>query len=521
MNYDLKNKLKTKSRSAFSRIVFSKTIIIILLLIIQILFVLVAAFWLSKYATILYGINILLSIVLLVYIVNNKSNPAFKLAWVLPIAAFPVVGLFLYFFIMFNIGGKAFERRTYEIRKQTDEFSHTESNVKKAIHSSDVLGVSDYLDTISNNPSYKNSDVKYFKSGEDMFSDLIEELKKAEHFVFLEYFIIKEGKMWDSILEILVDKAQAGIEVRVMFDGTSVLTLLPGDYAEKLKSVGLQAKIFSPFIPLFSTHQNNRDHRKIFDIDGRVVYNGGVNLADEYINEVHPYGYYKDTAVKVSGDAVKGFTKMFLEMWNIDETIDEDYKKYIKDPFYPIMPNDSIVIPYGDEPTIEHNIAENVYMDILYKAKKYVYIMTPYFIVDNEMLRAITFAAERGIIVKLLFPKISDSWAVNAIMKTYYPLLIEAGVEIYEFTPGFVHSKLFVSDDIKAVVGSINLDFRSLYHHFECATYMYNCRAIKDIKQDFINTVSSSERMTINKYKKLPIFQRIIGKVLKGFGILM
>ena len=299
----------------------------------------------------------------------------------------------------------------------------------------------------------------------------------------MEYFIVDEGLMWGKVLEILARKAKEGVDVRVMYDGSCEFALLPRDYPRRLKALGIKCKVFAPVSPFVSTHYNYRDHRKILVIDGHTAFNGGVNLADEYINEKKKFGHWKDVAVMMKGEAVKSFTLMFLQMWGITEKEDETVR-FLS---YPALPQEAkgFVIPYGDCPLDNDKLGERVYMDILNRAVQYVHIMTPYLILDGEMETALKFAAEKGVEVALLLPGIPDKVIPYALAKTHYASLIASGVKIYEYTLGFVHAKAFVSDAREAVVGTINLDYRSLYHHFECAAYLYNTDCIAKIEEDF------------------------------------
>ncbi|MDD3140366.1 MAG: cardiolipin synthase [Lachnospiraceae bacterium] len=514
--------VKEKSKSALFGAVFSRTVVTAVLLIVQIVLIVVCFKWLSQYMTYILGGFSILNIILLIYIVNNKSNPAFKLAWVLPLCIFPVTGAIIYLFISFNFGGKKLKNRMIDLEMATEEYNHTEEALAEAIAGENGLSdISYYLDVIAGNPTYINSDVTYYSLGEHKFKDMLLELEKAERFIFFEYFIVDRGIMWDSILEVLERKASEGVEVRVMYDGMCSLILLPYSYPKTLRKMGIKAKMFAPIIPLLSTHQNGRDHRKILVIDGKVAFNGGINISDEYINEKEVFGHWKDTAVRIKGDAVQGYTKMFLQMWNVDEKISEDYDRYLSGIEQAPTKDKGVIIPYGDGPTNDYNIAVNVYLDILYKAKKYVHIMTPYLIIDHELFIALTYAAERGIDVKILLPHIPDKKIPFNIARTYYPQLIKSGVQIYEYTPGFIHAKAFVSDDERAVVGTINLDFRSLYHHFECGTYLYRHEAIRDIELDFVATIAESQKITMTDYNNIPLFTKLNGHVFRMFGSLM
>ncbi|MBO6015153.1 MAG: cardiolipin synthase [Lachnospiraceae bacterium] len=498
--------------------------IIILMLLMQILLL----FWLFARMGVYskFGLAVLqmLSVLIIIYIVNSKENPGFKLAWIIPIAAFPVFGTLLFLFVQTNPGNLQLRRKLQRRVQETMDYSHTTKDVLAAVREDggDIDDMCHYIEHINYFPTFANTEVTYFGLGEEKFKDLLCELENARHFIFLEYFIIARGYMWGNVLKILKKKAREGVEVRVMYDGTCTLVNLPYDYAGKLAEFGIKAKTFSPIKPLLSTHQNNRDHRKILVIDGRVAYTGGINLADEYINEIEMHGHWKDAAIKLTGDAVKSFTVMFLQMWNVSETGKENYARYLRNANSgPARKEAGFVIPYNDDPFNKEDIAQRVYLDILNKAKSYVHIMTPYLIPDNEMIVGLCFAAQRGIDVKLMLPHIPDKRPIFYIARTYYRQLMEAGVKIYEYTPGFVHSKVFVSDDCKAVVGSINIDFRSLYQHFECAAYLYKNPQIRDIETDFQKTLRQCRLITPEIYKTFPLITRGIGHVLRVFGPLL
>ena len=324
--------------------------------------------------------------------------------------------------------------------------------------------------------------------------------------------------MWGSILKILAEKAAAGVDVRVMYDGMCEAALLPHDYPKRMAKLGIACKPFTPITPFVSTQYNYRDHRKILVIDGKVAFNGGVNLADEYINRKEVYGHWKDTAVMLKGEAVRSFTLMFLQMWNLD----------VKEPkweeatlCFPKECAEGYVMPYGDCPLDGEKVGEKVYMDILYRARSYVHIMTPYLILDDELEAALVYAAQRGVDVKIILPGIPDKKVAYALAKTHYKALIRAGVKLYEYTPGFVHAKVFVSDDEKAVVGTINLDYRSLYHHFECATYLYRCKCISEIEADYQETLLKCREVTPETIRQEKLSYKVMGAVLKAIAPLM
>ena len=357
---------------------------------------------------------------------------------------------------------------------------------------------------------------------------MLEEIRAAKRFVFLEFFLIDEGLMWGRVLEALYERALSGVEVRVMYDGMCELELLSRDYPARLKTLHIRAKAFSPVHAFVSTHYNYRDHRKILVIDGHTAFTGGVNLADEYINEIHPFGRWKDTAVRVKGDAARSFTLMFLQQWNLTEKAQVpplgEYltpERLYDHAACKIPQEEGYVIPYGNNPLSDDKVAEHVYMDILNRADAYVHIMTPYLILDGEMETALKLAAMRGVDVKLILPGIPDKKIPYALAKSHYRSLLEAGVKLYEYTPGFVHAKVFVSDDKKAVVGTINLDYRSLYHHFECGVYLYETPCIADIEADFAKTLAECREATLATLRKEPFGRWLIGAVMKVFAPLL
>ena len=350
------------------------------------------------------------------------------------------------------------------------------------------------------------------------FAALLEELQKAEKFIFLEYFIIDEGYMWGSILKILADKAAQGVDVRVLYDGMLEISTLPWDYPRRLEKLGIRCKAFAPIQPFLSTHYNYRDHRKILVIDGKVAFTGGVNLADEYINRKERFGHWKDTAILLRGEAVQSFTLMFLQMWNLTEKEPRWDEALLPSP--PVEA-EGYVMPYCDCPLDDYKVGESVYMDILNRAKDYVHIMTPYLILDNEMETALKFAAQRGVDVKLILPGIPDKKIVYILTQANYEILLESGVQIYQYTPGFIHSKSFVCDDEVATVGTINMDYRSMYLHFECGVWMYGSSAVAQVKEDALTTFEQCEQINMDYCRKKKFAVRALRGALKFLAPLL
>ena len=513
--------MKSGRKKAFN-VIYGRVLMIIALLVIQITILGFAFMWLSEDIPYIYGGFTVLTAILVIYILNKNENPSFKLAWIVLFVVSPVFGALFYLFVKFQVESKLINYKLLKIIDETQQYLSQDKKVIAELEEVDmqVANLAKYMVNIGGYPIYKNTDIEYFSLGEEKFKEMKKQIKKAQKFIFMEYFIVEESYMWNSILELLEEKVKEGVEVRFMYDGMCSLSLLPYNYPDFIKEKGIKCKMFSPIKPVLSTAQNNRDHRKILVIDGKVAFNGGINLGDEYINRIEKYGHWKDTAIMLTGDAVKSFTLMFLQMWNINEKNHDDFEKYIS-----IEKEEQnficYVMPYGDSPLDNENVGENVYLDILATAKRYVHIMTPYLIIDNEMMIALTYAAKRGIDIKLILPSIPDKKSAFMLARTYYPELIRAGVKIYEYTPGFVHAKVFSSDDEKAVVGTINLDFRSLYLHFECATFFYKTNTVKYVENDFQNTLAACKLITIEDYNKLNIFYKIGGGLLKLIAPLM
>lgn len=523
------------------KILFSRLVITIMLVAAQAYFLFSTFYWLSSYMPVISILLTLLSAAMLIYLVNRDIDPAFKLTWAIPLCVFPLLGGLLYVYVEGDFITRAFKKIVNHRIEEGKPFLQQDREIRKNLNEKtcSMSAISRYVESVGGFPTYGNTRVTYFPSGEDKFADLLPELERAERFILMEYFIIYEGAVWGSILEVLKRKAAQGVEVKLMYDGTCGINGLPKGYEKTLRAAGIDVRVFLPAVPFFSTYQNSRDHRKILVIDGKIAYNGGLNLADEYANITHPYGHWKDTAVKVEGDAVRSFTMMFLQLWysigpeSGKNFIPGDYLKYLpeKAPEKQTelslreeerdIPEGGCVMPYGDGPNSGHSLAENVYLDMMNRANRYIHIMTPYFINDNATMRAFKYAAERGTEVILIVPHVPDKKAIYDVTRTNYPVLLRAGVKVYEYTPGFVHAKMVISDDNKAVVGTINFDFRSLYHHFECATYIYRNPVVAEIEADFSRTLEVCQEVTMEYYKAIPWYRRLTGKVLTFFAPLL
>ena len=473
--------------TGIGKILKSRLVLVGVAILLQILWWVLFMGRLTSYSVFLNALFRVVSLGILLYLIRKDENSSYKIAWIILVMGVPLFGGILYLLIGNKKPGKRLAVRMAAVKAEMGGAMAQNQWILKEIQAQDpsAAGNIRYIGEFGPYPVWKNTEVTYYPLGEEMFAAMLEDLRKAEHYIFLEYFIIQEGLMWDWILEILEQKVKEGVDVRLIYDDVGCVSLLPFHYAEQMEKKGIRCLAFNRFIPGVSLVMKNRDHRKIMVIDGHTAYNGGINLADEYINKKVRFGHWKDTGVRLHGDAVFNFTLMFLEIWNSFRVPDLDYDvfrphRWHKEPFE----GDGYVVPYADTPLDNEELGEDVYINILSQAKEYVYIATPYLLISDEMENALCLAAKRGVDVRILMPGIPDKPTVFFMAKSYYPPLLKAGVQIYEYTPGFVHAKSYVCDDRIATVGTINMDFRSLYLHFECGTFLYGCRAVLDVKRD-------------------------------------
>lgn len=506
------------------RFLFSRIAAMAVLMIFQIAILLFLIIRLRSSFLFLYSMFGVLSLAVVFFITSQRSNPAHKLAWVIPIMVFPVFGGLLYIILRTNGTSNKFKKRINNIYKRILPLMEQEKGIVEQLESEDRCAANQarYILHSSGFPIYKNVETEYFSSGEEFFVSFIEELKSAKSFIFIEAFIIREGLMWNTVLSILEEKARQGLDIRVMYDDAGCLASLPSKYYEKLRSKGIKCYAFNPFVPLLEVRMNHRDHRKIIIIDGYTAYTGGINLADEYINAYEKYGYWKDAAILVKGKAVWSMTLMFLHLWEFLSGAQEDYLKFKPaDSHFEDLVAEGYVQPYGDSPLDNESVGEFTYINMIGRAKKYVYIYTPYLVLDHEMTTTLILAAKSGVDVRIVTPYIPDKWYVFIVTQSYYEILIEAGVKIYEYTPGFLHSKAFVCDDVMGTVGSINLDYRSLYFHFECGVWLYKTRSVQKIKDDFEDTFRYCRQITLEECRNVKLFKRIVRGFLRLFAPLM
>ena len=464
------------------------------------------------------------SVLMALYIIKKDEVPAYRMDWVLIILVTPVFGGLLYLLAGDKRPSAWLRRRLKYGKKIHDELLEQDEEVLLSLKNENqrVLGLFKYVAESGKFPFWKNTKIKYHSGGESHYDDMLRELKNAEHFIFLEYFIIESGKMWDTILDILVERAAAGVDVRLIYDDMGCVTKISSNYHKRLEAVGIRALSFNRVIPFVSAVMNNRDHRKIMVIDGNTAFTGGLNLADEYINITSPFGHWKDSGVMLKGDAVWGFTVMFLEMWNSFRPTDTDFD-YFRPKLCEHPKNDGFIQPFSDSPLDGETVSLNVYLDILAQAKRYVYIFTPYLVISDELQLALCQAAKRGVDVRIAVPGIPDKKLTYRLSRSYYSPLRRAGVKIFEYTPGFIHAKSYVSDDEIAVVGTINMDYRSLYLHFECGVLMYGCPIIGGIRDDAIATFAVSHEVHLRDRNKGPVLNflgALLDSVLRVFATL-
>ena len=477
----------------------------------------------SKYFFLLDIFFMIMSVLVVLYILNRRSDPTYKLAWIIPIMILPVLGGLFYVLLGGTGISNRMKNKMHSIVDKMKECLHQHPETLNNLKNENKIAFNQakYIEKYSSCPVYDNSATEFLPSGEEFFKQLIEELKKAEKYIFLEFFIIEKGIMWNTILDILKEKASQGLDVRVVYDDFGCVTRLPRGYNKTLEEFGIKCSVFNPYIPVLSFSLNNRNHRKIVVIDGKTAYTGGVNIADEYINAVEKFGHWRDSVIEIKGDAVWSFTVMFLSMWSYLRHIDENYEDFKPEDFDQSVECHGYVQPFDHSPLDNEHVSEAVYLNLINQAEKYIYIETPYLIIDNKMMVALTMASKRGVDVRILTPYIPDKWYAFAVTQSNYEELLETGVSIYQYTPGFNHGKTFVVDDDYAVVGTINLDYRSLYLHFECGVWMNNTDSVQQVKTSTLDALKISKQVTLEDIKKTPKIRRLGRTVLKIFAPLM
>jgi cardiolipin synthase len=510
-------------KNTWMRLVLRRRVFVVSILLVQIGFLLFLIAGSSiSFQYLSWALNVL-SIIVCIYILNKEEKSAYKLTWIFLILMIPIFGGALYVIFLFQSNPRRLRRYIDQVTRKSKDFFYLPGDSLPALLAEDrnFFSQASYLQNYAGFPVYRHTRTEYLPSGEAFFKRVLEELEKAERYIFLEFFIIKPGQMLDSILAVLERKARAGLDIRFIYDDLGCFLSLPSDFVKQLENRGIKCMVFNSFRPILSTLQNNRDHRKLICVDGKTAFTGGTNLGDEYINVVDRFGHWKDTAIILRGEGAWALTLIFLQMWNLEPWKKEDYPA-----LYPWRDNpcteesDGFVQPYADSPIDNENVGEHVYIQIINNAKDYVYINTPYLVVDDNLISALTLAAKSGVDVRIITPHRWDKKIVAITSRSYYRQLIRAGVRVYEYTNGFNHSKTFVSDDRTATVGTTNLDFRSLYLHFECGVLLYHGRTVQAVKEDFLATLPLCHEISLADCAR-NVFQRVIPDVLRIFAPLM
>lgn len=508
------------------RIVYGRVILNFLIILIQILLYVLFYMRLNSYLEYFFGGSIIISFGFLVFLINKRGKNEFKMAWMLPLVIFPLVGIALYIGYHTNRGGIRFRKDLSKVKNQSTFFI-PEKNVTDLVlkNSKEIRDIEKYLINVGNFYPHEKNKINFFPNGESFYPDLMNEISKAKEFIFLEFFIINIDESWALLLELLEKKVSEGVEVRVLYDAIGSIMISSKSYVKYLKDKGIKAKVFLKLIPLFSTKLNSRDHRKIVVIDGKVAYTGGLNIANEYFNiGDNRFPYWKDTAIKIEGSSIRNLTTLFLQNWNVSlkkEKEVEDYKKYICREYEEFSAEKGVIIPFGDDAHNNSDIAENTFLYIINKAQSSITITTPYVLLDNQLLEALSFAVNRGVKVSIIVPSCPDHLVTFCVGKTYIKNLLDVGVNIYLYEKGFIHAKQIIGDEKMAVIGSINLDYRSLFHHFECGAFIYKNDVIGKMAEDFKNTLKDSCKMEVEDYKKIPKRYRLIGRVFRIFAPMM
>lgn len=501
---------------------YSRRTFVALLIILQVIFLVATIINTSRQSELINVALNPLSLLVALYVISRPDNRPYRLMWTVLLLAFPIFGGLFYLLFSSQSFVRLLGQREAAIDHSARHLLRQDNDVLASLaqRSPEIVPQARYLARTAGFPLYRNTRVRYLTPGERMWEVLLAELEKAEKYILLEFFTISPGRMLDSILNVLRLKAEQGVEVRLIYDDLGCFLRLPSDFPQRLAALGLKAAVFNPFRPVLSTLQNNRDHRKIVVIDGKVAFTGGVNIGDEYINADNRPVHWKDAAVMLQGDAAWGLTMMLLKMWSLIQNEAVDFQRYQLSDASAAIFDDGFVQPYADSPLDKENVGEHVYLQIINRAQKYVYINTPYLILDDVMLEALRLAAKSGVDVRIVTPYHWDKRLVHITTRSYYRELLAAGVRIYEYTDGFMHSKTFVADDETATVGTTNLDYRSLYLHFECGVWLHQSQAVREIKDDFLQTLKRCQQITLEETERHAL-ARLGQQILRLFAPLL
>ena len=506
---------KTDVKNSVGRMAF-----VILSVLIQAGWILLIVLRLNRYSWLIALISTIAAMVVVLRIYASRENSAYKILWIMLILAAPVMGLCLYLLLGHSMVLRFMTKRHGEIKGKLADLIAQDPKVLEEMDAQDraVANQSRYISNFGKYPVYRNTDVEFYGDASDGLEAQKKALSEAKTFIFMEYHAIEDSTSFAGIREILARKVKEGVEVRLLYDDVGSVGFISPEFIKRMEADGIQCRVFNPMVPMLHVFMNNRDHRKITVIDGNIGYCGGLNLADEYINAYEKHGHWKDTAVMLRGQAVWNLTLMFLMMWQFTTTVEADFDRY-----RPTMnlPSDGFVQPFGDSPLDNLNVSETAYMQIINRAHDYVYITTPYLILDNEMVTSLINAAQSGIDVRIITPHVADKWYVHMVTRSYYAQLIRGGVKIYEYTPGFIHSKMFVSDDQVAIVGTANMDYRSFYLHFECGVSFYQSTMAAKVRDDILRTLKVCQPVELDELNRAPLHHRAFTKLLRLMAPLM
>lgn len=520
---------ETTLRYRLMKFIRRREVNVSLAVLVQLTALLLGLVYFGQHYLIFYICSMAVSVLCALHEINSRSNPAMKVAWLVPILLVPFFGGVIY--ILFGSS-----RMTRRSRRRSE---HNEPMLRRAFapeyealpeitrpYGERVARECRGFVQMCGYPAFAHTETAYLATGEAFWRSLLEELENAQRYIFMEYYIIEEGEMWDRILDVLARKAAQGVDVRLMYDDIGCISRLPADYPARLRAMGIQACVFNPYMPVLTSSANNRDHRKICVIDGITAYTGGVNLADEYIDRVRYFGYWKDTALRMHGDAAWGFAVMFLDMWDSIAGVSEKWQDFRPDPAQIAdISGQGLVQPLCTAPFSDLSLSESTLLNVIRNATQYVYISTPYLVPTHDLINAMITAARSGVDVRIITPNIPDKKVIFAATRAHYMPLIEAGVKIYEYSPGFMHAKMMVADDRMAMVGSMNLDFRSLYLNFEGMAWLLDAQCIPDIRRDMEESMRLSERITKEKGRALissgTLPHRLWRSILRVFAPLM
>ena len=509
-----------KTQNGVKRMIFAMIAILLEIFLIYMLF-----FRFQRYEHWITAATSILSVIVVLALYSDTRVTPMKMPWIMLILLVPVFGIFLYILIGLSGSTRRMQDRYCEVDLDLFPLLPDGKETLSALEKKDkrLANIAGYLKYRASYPAYQNTEINYYDDAAKGLEAQKRELRLARNFIFMEYHAIEDAESWQEIEEILEERARAGVDVRVFYDDMGSIGFINTDFVKKLEEKGIRCKVFNPFRPVLNMFLNNRDHRKITVIDGLVGFTGGYNIANEYFNITHPYGIWKDTGIRLEGDAVKSLTAIFLEMWNANDATQTDAADYQY--FFPETPyqakEEAFVVPYADSPLDQERVGEEVYMALIEYAKDYIWFMSPYLVLSDDMIHTLCAAAKRGVDVRIITPGIPDKKTVYKLTRSYYHQLIGSGVRIFEYSPGFVHAKMCIVDDTAATCGTINLDYRSLYHHFENGCLFSSCRAVSDVKEDFIRTMKKCREMTERFSVNPNTFQKTLQVCLRLFAPLM